>query len=65
MTADDVIITNIMNNGDGQLTFDLFVQTNAEVVLAETDLQEAIEVRVQYASEQLLYVLIVLTYSLM
>ena len=64
MTADDVIITNIMNR-DRQLTFDLFVQTNAEVVLAEADLQEAIEVRVQYTSEQLLYVLIVLTYSLM
>ena len=48
MTADDVIITDIMNNDDGQLTFALFVQMDTEFVLSEDDLEEAIEVRVQY-----------------
>ena len=45
VSPEDVIIENVRNNGDGQLTFDVYVQQGADIALPASSVEQAIEVQ--------------------
>ncbi len=44
VTSDDVIIENVRDDDDGQLTFDMYVQSGDSAALPASAVQGAIEV---------------------
>ena len=44
VTADDVIISNVRDNGAGHVTFDIYIQIDDDNALSATAVKNAIEV---------------------
>ena len=50
VSADDIILTDIANDHQGQLTFNMIVQVNnGMTVLMASDVQGAVEASIQYS----------------